>query len=718
MVDSPAAPPVPRRLWEEVRPPRVFWSFLALWALGFAVRALGARFGLPYLWHPDEPQVLNRAIHMLQVNDLDPGFYGYPSLTIYLQTLGVAAWQLGEASRGVAAPLDAVHTGFDTGIYHTVGNAELWLRARLLTAALGGLGAPFVWMAGRRLFGERVGLFAGLFFVFAPQAVELGRFVTVDALGATAVAATFAGAAWMLHEGDPRHHLRTGIALGLAIGAKYTLAVAAVLPLTAWALSPAGRDRRLFWMLAVFPVAGLVFVATMPMALLAPGDVLEAIAGEATHYYVLDEANPELATGAGLPHVGRVLWYFAGTGLPIWSLAALVGLPIAWRRDPRATLLLLAYPVALVAEVARAKVFYHRNFVSLAVPLVLLAAVAAERLWRAWEEHGKGRARPLLAIATVLLLVPVGWTLREGLRLQRSEDTRVRIARAAATLPAGSVLGVPLELRIAPETLAGVETVPVNLVGEGPEDWVRRGATHVLGSTAALWAKSEVPGRRDLSLAPAVAWFAGRAPALHEDGGAWLVNRFAIDPEVGIWSLAEVAAAMPPEPDRPAPPPALDLRALCEAPPDVGPEIDAPENWRVLPDYFLDRNAWFAGGTIRLEPPAEPPAVLVCEARRLPVRTRVHLVGRWRWAGLPATGGIGARVTARFFDAEGTIAKGDGPTTGGIRVLGERRGTGDWTELDVWVGAPRDAVSVGLCLEALGDGGWVEFDDVRFDRVE
>src|SRR5687768_5023165 len=56
-------------------------TLLRFWALGS---------GIPHALGVDEPQVMNRAVHMMKSGSLDPrGFFDYPGLYLYVQ-MGVA----------------------------------------------------------------------------------------------------------------------------------------------------------------------------------------------------------------------------------------------------------------------------------------------------------------------------------------------------------------------------------------------------------------------------------------------------------------------------------------------------------------------------------------------------------------------------------------------------------------------------------------------------
>ncbi len=56
-------------------------------ALAFAIRTRGVMFGYPLPVHPDEPRLVETALGMLETGDLNPHFFNYPTLNIYLQAL-------------------------------------------------------------------------------------------------------------------------------------------------------------------------------------------------------------------------------------------------------------------------------------------------------------------------------------------------------------------------------------------------------------------------------------------------------------------------------------------------------------------------------------------------------------------------------------------------------------------------------------------------------
>src|SRR6476660_8229971 len=66
-------------------------ALLRFWTLGH---------GVPYVLGVDEPEVMDRAVRMVQTGDFNPHFFDYPSLYMYVQAAVVVARFLFGAVRG------------------------------------------------------------------------------------------------------------------------------------------------------------------------------------------------------------------------------------------------------------------------------------------------------------------------------------------------------------------------------------------------------------------------------------------------------------------------------------------------------------------------------------------------------------------------------------------------------------------------------------------
>src|SRR6478609_5783142 len=95
-------------------------------------------FGFPQLTRPDEEAIVTVAARVLR-GDFNPGFFDYPTLFMYLVALVEKAW-IG----GAAAPDDL----------------RPFLIARALSATLGTLSVPLLFVVARRLFSLRIAVMA------------------------------------------------------------------------------------------------------------------------------------------------------------------------------------------------------------------------------------------------------------------------------------------------------------------------------------------------------------------------------------------------------------------------------------------------------------------------------------------------------------------------------------------------------------------------------
>jgi len=71
------------------------WLLIGVTLLAISLRIWGINFGLPYLYHPDEPVGVRIAQRMFKTGDLNPHFYHWPSLTFYINALAYIPYYLG-----------------------------------------------------------------------------------------------------------------------------------------------------------------------------------------------------------------------------------------------------------------------------------------------------------------------------------------------------------------------------------------------------------------------------------------------------------------------------------------------------------------------------------------------------------------------------------------------------------------------------------------------
>ncbi|MDA1305977.1 MAG: phospholipid carrier-dependent glycosyltransferase, partial [Acidobacteria bacterium] len=142
-------------------------ALLLILAIGAVLRFTALGQGIPYALGIDEPEIMERAVRMMNTGDLHPHFFDYPGLYIYLQFL-VACVRFVVGSIG--------------GLWSNLNQAppaEFYLWARAVTAAFGTATILLVYLAGRRI-SPLTGLLAAALFAVQSLHVRESHFVLTD----------------------------------------------------------------------------------------------------------------------------------------------------------------------------------------------------------------------------------------------------------------------------------------------------------------------------------------------------------------------------------------------------------------------------------------------------------------------------------------------------------------------------------------------------------
>jgi len=200
------------------------------------LRIVGAGYGLPYpLLNPDEANIVPRAWRIGHFQALDPGWYDYPSLLMYL-----------------VAPVQAFAASPSYGA------------ARVVAVVLGLAGVAAAWWLGRRAYGPAAGLIAAAAVAVATVHVAYSRMAVTDVAVTLGISVALA-----LALADRLEW--AGLAMGLAASAKYPgVVVALPLLVAGW-----GQWRRL---IAAGGIAVAVFVLTSPFVVIHFGAAWDDLA--------------------------------------------------------------------------------------------------------------------------------------------------------------------------------------------------------------------------------------------------------------------------------------------------------------------------------------------------------------------------------------------------------------------------------------------------------
>ena len=226
--------------------------------LAVVLRITGIGFGLPLQLHPDESTQVQSAQHIL-AGDLNPRFFRYPTFFIYQMAVVDGLAQLSSSL-----------------VDGSVSSSTYFMLGRLLSALYGVLGVWSVFLLGRTVANERVGLFASFLLAVAPEHIRQSHFATVDI--AMVSWATLAVALLLRAEKHGKaSFIGAAIAIGLALSTKYSalLVITPMAALVTWYASRSQWDYRPWFTehqitigLITAGIVGLVAIAFLPVSII------------------------------------------------------------------------------------------------------------------------------------------------------------------------------------------------------------------------------------------------------------------------------------------------------------------------------------------------------------------------------------------------------------------------------------------------------------------
>ena len=286
------------------------WLLLAVAASALAVRVFGLDFDQSHFFHPDE-RAIGDAITRLSFRplQLNPHFFAYGSLPFYL-TRGLSSLLAAVSGRDWFASYDGVvHVG------------------RFLSALAGTLTVVLLAAVGRRLYGQKAGLLAGLLLALSVLHVQTSHFASTDVTLTFFVLLALAASGRLARRGRLRDVLVAGALTGFAVATKAS-AAPLVLPLAVavfFACRPARAWGRGTLLLAAGGSAALVaFFLGEPYAFL---DFHE-------FWRSLSEQGAMVRNAGTLPYTNQYIgvpnFLYEAKEIVLWCLGPFLGLAALW----------------------------------------------------------------------------------------------------------------------------------------------------------------------------------------------------------------------------------------------------------------------------------------------------------------------------------------------------------------------------------------------------
>ncbi|MBI4517988.1 MAG: glycosyltransferase family 39 protein [Deltaproteobacteria bacterium] len=410
-----------------------WWTAAAAAAvlLALALRLWGLAWGAPFVYHPDEHFILHRALDIVRERDLNPHWFQYPTLPIYLEALLVLALQ-----PIVYAPLTT--NSIINGIGPWDALPEQWpfvLAGRVAVALSGVAGVALLFAGGRRWHSGGAGAAAALLLAVMPLHLESSHYLTTDVPAVALIAATI----WVSLRADSAsapaaepvlRWLVAGLCAGFAAATKYTAGFVLLVPvlLASDLRRPRASARRLFYIAAGALGA---FLLACPYSLIDLAGFLRGLEEQQQNY--LTDSTP-----------GRAWYWYA---VQLWSYelqpgaaaAALVGAGFAVHRARRADVALLLPPLIYYAVVALFPSRPERNLIPLLPFACLFAGRAlAEVCYRLFSPRLASAAIAVVALSVAL--PPARQALRANAERARPDTRSLAHQWVSTNVPEGSCL--------------------------------------------------------------------------------------------------------------------------------------------------------------------------------------------------------------------------------------------------------------------------------------
>jgi len=401
------------------------WLLWGILLLGFSLRVVGIQFGLPHLYHADEPIVVNHAL-AYGTGDFHPHFFKIPPLVSYLLFIcyGVS-YLVGKGLGSFRGTADFEHLFFsDPTLFY--------LLARLLFGALAGtLSVYLLYRLVRKHFSEEAALVSSFFFATAFLPVRDAHYIYADTpLLLVLIGSYFAFFPIVEGNKEWKWHLGAGALVGLATATKYN-GVAIIVPyMTACLLSASKRGLWSRWL-------GAAAASILVYSVLNPYTWFD-------FSFFVKELREQAAAEGGSGGVLHHFFYSLNGGVgPLLLISGMGGLLWGILQREKKRLVLASFLVAYYLLLAFKSQPYDRYVLPL-IPFLLF--FAGDFLVRIVEQVPKMLRRSCLLFLVVLTASP---SIAKAVLLDRlllEKDVRT-VARewVESTLSRGTSLALDWE---------------------------------------------------------------------------------------------------------------------------------------------------------------------------------------------------------------------------------------------------------------------------------
>jgi hypothetical protein len=331
-------------------------------ALTVALRVVFLDWGLPYIYHADEPINIAVIHRMIAESDLNPRFFNYPSFLFYINLPGqyfVKWWD------GVLIPftMQSMGNGFTE-------QPEAFRAARLTTLLFGSAILPLLVIWARTVSVGVAGLLAlGVLFCLNPLLLRNSTLISPDTFAAFFTTSTLLASSLIVLGGGRWTYILAGVMAGLAASSKYNAGLVAVAIPAAHVIRNGLAPAKLRPLVLAAVTTGFAFLLSSPFIVVHPRFAAHDILAEIHHY---STGHPG-AEGHSLAANTRSMF-------DNFSFAGLLAVATCFSPRFRVLLPTVVFIIAYFLLLAVQRVHFERNLLPLVPAMVLLVAAGVDSI--------------------------------------------------------------------------------------------------------------------------------------------------------------------------------------------------------------------------------------------------------------------------------------------------------------------------------------------------
>lgn len=391
--------------------------FVCMIIISIGFRVWGVHYDLPYIYHPDEPVSIEISQNMFVTGDLNPHFFGYSSLPLYINALAYFPYYyFGKLvnvfqTRNDITPLVSLTMGVTKAPF-----PSSVLVQRLISVCFGVGTVMLTFLIAKCITKKTsVGLLAAWMMAVSPSIVAHSRMVTPNIFVVFFTLTTFLASVLIYQQGKTWHYVAAGLCVGFTISSKYNGGLILLPLVLAHVLRHGERslvEKNLYLALLL---CGIGFIITTPFALLDFPQFYEDFVYHAQYYRSAYHPGME---GDTLKWYLNYAWKTGGI-LYIFAIAQML---YGIYTRSKETAILAIFPVVYFGYISTLNVRNDRTFIPVIPFLFILAAWFLIHLWRKIKTLPQKPLRSLaivgfVGLTAIALVFPVSKTLADTLAL-------------------------------------------------------------------------------------------------------------------------------------------------------------------------------------------------------------------------------------------------------------------------------------------------------------